>query len=166
MSDETLQAARGVPNACGILPHIVTGGQPDQAQLEAMKQAGVEVVLDIRDPMESRPIDEGELVRQLGMDYVNIPVTAGRTDDPTLERILEVLRTNHDRQIFFHCSSGNRVGGALIAHFMLDLEMDEEEAVENAMRVGLRSPEMLEWGRDYAARHAPDEEPGAGSGEL
>jgi hypothetical protein len=30
--------------------------------------------------------------------------------------------------------------------------MDEEAAIEEAMRVGLRSPEMLQWGLEYARR--------------
>jgi hypothetical protein len=31
--------------------------------------------------------------------------------------------------------------------------MEEQDAVEQAMRVGLRSAEMMEWGLDYARRH-------------
>jgi hypothetical protein len=31
--------------------------------------------------------------------------------------------------------------------------MEEEDAIEQAMRVGLRSAEMLEWGLDYARRN-------------
>jgi hypothetical protein len=37
---------------------------------------------------------------------------------------------------------------------MIDLGMEEEAAIEQAMQVGLRSPEMMEWGLDYARRHA------------
>jgi len=55
--------------------------------------------------------------------------------------------------VFFHCGSGNRVGGAMIPYLMLDQGMTEEDAVEQAMRMGLRSPEYLEWGLDYAHRH-------------
>jgi hypothetical protein len=32
--------------------------------------------------------------------------------------------------------------------------MSEDDAVQRAMQVGLRSPEFLEWGLDYARRHA------------
>ena len=149
------QAVSGVANACQILPNVVTGGQPTADQLRALKEAGGGIVLDIRDPMESRPVDEAGLVRQLGMEYVNIPVRAGALDDSTLERILAVLRGAGDRTVFFHCGSGNRVGGALIPHFILDQGLEEQDAVEQAMRVGLRSAEMMEWGLDYARRNQP-----------
>jgi protein tyrosine phosphatase (PTP) superfamily phosphohydrolase (DUF442 family) len=154
MSD-ALGALSGVTNACQILPTLITGGQPNAAQLRALKDAGGEIVLDLRDPMEPRPIDEPEIVAELGMEYVNIPVRAGSLDDATLERILTVLRQSGDRTVFLHCGSGNRVGGALIAHLMLDLDLAEQDAVDRAMQAGLRSLELMEWGLDYARRHQP-----------
>jgi protein tyrosine phosphatase (PTP) superfamily phosphohydrolase (DUF442 family) len=147
------QALSGLANACQILPNVITGGQPNAVQLRALKDAGGEIVLDIRDPMEPRLVDEPALVRELGMEYVNIPVRAGSLDDATLDRILAVLRAAGERTVFFHCGSGNRVGGALIPYFMLDHAMEEEDAVDQAMRVGLRSAEILEWGLDYARRN-------------
>ena len=95
------QALSGVANACQILPNVITGGQPNALQLRALKEAGGAVVLDVRDPMESRPVDEPALVKQLGMEYVNIPVRAGSLDDATLDRILVVLRGAGDRTVFF-----------------------------------------------------------------
>jgi protein tyrosine phosphatase (PTP) superfamily phosphohydrolase (DUF442 family) len=147
------QAVSGVANACQILPTVITGGQPNAAQLRALKEAGGGIVLDLRVPMEPRPVDESTLVRELGMEYVNVPVRAGSLDDATLERILAVLRGAGDRTVFFHCGSGNRVGGALLPYFILDQAMEEQDAVDQAMRVGLRSAEMMEWGLDYARRH-------------
>jgi protein tyrosine phosphatase (PTP) superfamily phosphohydrolase (DUF442 family) len=153
------QALSDVANACQILPNVITGGQPNAAQLRALKDAGGKIVLDIRDPMEPRLVDEPVLVRDLGMEYVNIPVRAGSLDDATLERILAVLRGAGEQTVFFHCGSGNRVGGALIPYFILDQAMDEEDAVDQAMRVGLRSAEMMEWGLDYARRNQAPLEP-------
>jgi protein tyrosine phosphatase (PTP) superfamily phosphohydrolase (DUF442 family) len=87
------------------------------------------------------------------MEYVNVPVRAGSLDDATLERILGVLRGAGDRTVFVHCGSGNRVAGALIPYSILDQQMEEQDAVDQAMRVGLRSAEMMEWGLNYARRH-------------
>ncbi len=153
-----LQALNGVANACEVLPNLLTGGQPNAAQLQALKDAGGGIVLDLRDPMEPRVVDEPSVVRSLGMEYVNIPVRAGALDDATLEGILSVLRSAHDRTVFVHCGSGNRVGGALIPYFILDRNLDEPDAIDQAMRVGLRSAEMMEWGLDYARRNRPQPE--------
>jgi protein tyrosine phosphatase (PTP) superfamily phosphohydrolase (DUF442 family) len=159
VTETAFQAVSGVPNACQILPTVITGGQPNGQQLRALKDAGGGIVLDVRDPMESRPVDEPTLVQQLGMEYVNIPVRAGSLDDATIDRILDVLRGAGDRTVFFHCGSGNRVGGALIPYFILDLGMEEQDAVDQAMRVGLRSAEIMEWGLSYVRRNQGSGEP-------
>lgn len=147
-------ALASVPNACQLVPGLVTGGQPSAADLRQLREAGGGVVLDLRDPMEPRPMDEAALARQLGLEYVNVPVSAGTLNDATLDRILEVVRgaAAAGQTVFVHCASGNRVGGALLPHLILDHGLEEEDAVGQAMRVGLRSAELMEWGTDYARR--------------
>jgi protein tyrosine phosphatase (PTP) superfamily phosphohydrolase (DUF442 family) len=104
--------------------------------------------------MEPRPLDEPTLSAQLGLEYRNVPVAAGTLSDETLDRILAILRDAGGRSVFVHCGSGSRVGGALIPLLMLDHGFEEEDAVEQAMRVGLRSAELMEWGVGYARRAA------------
>ena len=152
--DALLTAVSGIANACCPLPGLVTGGQPDDAQFRAARAAGAVTVLDIRDPMEPRPFDEPALAASLGLRYKNISVTGSSLDDATMERILAVLRDEAAAPVFFHCGSGNRVGGALIPYFMLDKGMAEDDAVALAMRVGLRGADLLQWGLDYTRRHA------------
>ena len=144
-----------VPNACQILPNVITGGQPSTADLEAFAAAGGGIVLDLRDPMEPRPYDEPSAARVLGLDYVNVSVHGSTLNDATMERILNTIRSAGDRPVFMHCGSGNRVGGALIPYFILDHGLEEDDAIGQAMRVGLRSAELMEWGLDYARRHQP-----------
>lgn len=151
-----LEALGRTPNAFQPLPHLLTGGQPGEAEFRALKEAGVEVILDIRDPMEPRPVDEAALVRELGMRYYNVAVVAGRVDDTVMAAVLAVLRKEREATTLLHCASGNRVGGALIPYLMLDQGMPEEDAVMIAMQGGLRSSEMLEWGTDYARRNAAE----------
>ena len=148
------EALAEVPNACQPLPGLVTGGQPSPADLERFRAAGGGIVLDLRDPMEPRPYDEPGAAALLGLEYVNVSVHAGTMNDATMDRILDVLRTAGDRTVFMHCGSGSRVGGALIPYFMLDHKLEEDDAVGQAMRVGLRSAELMEWGAGYARRHA------------
>jgi protein tyrosine phosphatase (PTP) superfamily phosphohydrolase (DUF442 family) len=153
MSGSAFQAFAAVANACQLLPTVVTGGQPGAQNLQAFAAVGGGIVLDLRDSMEPRPMDEAPLARHLGLDYRNVPVGPGSIDDPTIERILTVLREAGERTVFVHCGSGNRVGGALIPFLMLDHGFEEEDAIAQAMRVGLRSAELLEWGLDYVRRH-------------
>jgi len=152
MSQNFSQALDGIPNGCQLLPTLVGGGQPTAANLRALKEAGVGVVLDLRDPMEARPIDEPALVRELGMSYVNVPVTSGALTDASLEQIITTLRNAGDTPVFCHCAAGGRVGGAMIAYLMTEKGLSEDEAVAQAMRVGLRNAELMEWGVGYARK--------------
>src|SRR6185312_14473974 len=53
-----LAAISGLANACEPVPDLVTGGQPTGEHFSALKAAGCEVVLDARDPMETRPFPD------------------------------------------------------------------------------------------------------------
>jgi protein tyrosine phosphatase (PTP) superfamily phosphohydrolase (DUF442 family) len=147
-----IEAIRGVTNACQAMPNVITGGQPELSHLEALKAAGAAVVLNLRPPAEPIPYDEAAKVQGLGMEYVNVPVGPAYLNDATLERIRTTLRDNRERTVFFHCASANRVGATLIPFLMLDDGMEEEDAIALATRVGLRSPELLQWALDYVKK--------------
>jgi protein tyrosine phosphatase (PTP) superfamily phosphohydrolase (DUF442 family) len=149
---QLLDAIAGVANASEPLPGVVTGGQPQAAHLATLKAAGCQVVLDIRDPMEPQPFGP-EAVRALGMEYVNVPVSGSTHTDETLGRIRSAVQSfAGQRKAFFYCNSGNRVGATLIPYLMLDAGMDEEAAVETAMKVGMRSAELMEWALSYVKK--------------
>jgi len=157
MSDQRptpFDALATIPNVCQPLVDVVTGGQPTEAQLEAFRAAGGAAVLDIRAPAEPRPLDEAAVTQRLGLDYLVVPVAAGTVGDQTMGRILDGLRKMKGRPLLFHCASGNRVGAALIPYLVLDEGMDEEDAIAQAVRIGLKSPDLLAWGVEYARRHA------------
>ena len=149
-----IEALHGVVNANQALPHVTTGGQPTAQHFRALRAAGLEIVIDIRDPMEPRGYDQEALMTELGFDYQVIVVNEGTMTDATLDRITDSLRTAGDRPTLVHCQSGNRVGGAMIPHLMLDQDMTEEEATMAAMRMGLRSAHLLQWGVEYAKARA------------
>ena len=147
---DLLAAFAGLPNAAEPVPGWVTGGQPTAQQLSAFKQAGGEVVLDNRDPMEPRPFDEPAVVRATGMEYVNLPIVHGAVTQDTMKRMHETLKKLKGKKALLHCSSGNRTAAALIPYLMVDQKMEEEAAVELAMRSGLRSAELMESAVEYA----------------
>ncbi len=143
-------------NADRPFDHVATGGQPSVEHLESLASADCSAVLDLRDPMEPRDFDEPTVVKQLGMKYACHPVSGATMNDDTLDRVREAITALEDGEVFVHCGSGGRVGAALIPHMVLDLGQDEETAVTAAMRMGLRSAELLEWALDYTHRKAAE----------
>ena len=147
-----LAAIAGLPNASEPIPGWVTGGQPTAAHVAALKGAGCQVILDNRDPMEPRPFDEPQAVRSGGMEYVNVPITHGAVTIDTMRQMHEAVKKLAGRKALLHCSSGNRTAAALIPYLMLDKKMEEEAAVEVAMKMGLRSAELMELALEYTRR--------------
>ena len=149
MSSPLLEAAAGLPNASEPIPGWVTGGQPTAAHVAALRAAGCEVIVDNRDPMEPRPFDEAATVRAAGMEYVNVPITHGAVTVATMQQMHEAVRKLAGRKALLHCSSGNRTAAAVIPYLILDKGMEEEAAVEVAMKMGLRSAELMELALEF-----------------
>jgi protein tyrosine phosphatase (PTP) superfamily phosphohydrolase (DUF442 family) len=147
---QLLDAITGVPNASEPIPGIVTGGQPSPEHLAALKRAGCQVVIDIREAMEPQPFKRPDAVVQAGLQYRHIPVGHGPVSDATFGRLVDAVRELAGKTpAFVYCSSGNRVGGGLLPYFMLEQGVEEEDAVAQAMRVGLRSAELMEQALEY-----------------
>lgn len=139
-------------NAAEPVSGWVTGGQPTEKQLAAFKAAGGEVVLDNRDTMEPRGFDEPAAARKAGLEYLSLPIVHGAVTVDTMKRMHDMLRKLAGKRALLHCSSGNRTAAALIPYLIKEEGMEEEEAVDVAMRSGLRSAELMELALEYARR--------------
>ena len=147
---QLLDAIAGVPNASEPIHGIVTGGQPALEHLAALARAGCKVVIDIREAMEPQPFKRPDAVVQAGLEYRHIPVGHGPVSDATFGRLVDAVRELAGKTpAFVYCSSGNRVGAGLLPYFILEQGVEAEEAVAQAMRVGLRSAELMEQALEY-----------------
>ena len=116
---------------------VLTGGQPTDEQLAALRDAGFKTVINLRQPNEMGTRGEAETVAELGMTYVSLPVagTSGLTEENAAA--LAALLEEADRPLLLHCGSGNRVG-ALLALKAFWLEgASAEEALEIGRDGGL-----------------------------
>jgi protein tyrosine phosphatase (PTP) superfamily phosphohydrolase (DUF442 family) len=150
VTSSLLAALAGLPNLAEPVPGWATGGQPTEQQLKAFKAAGGEVVLDNRDPMEPRPFDEPATARAAGLEYLSLPIVHGAVTSDTMRQMHQVLKRLEGKKALLHCSSGNRTAAALIPYLMIDKKMEQEDAVELAMSIGLRSAELMEIAVQYA----------------
>jgi protein tyrosine phosphatase (PTP) superfamily phosphohydrolase (DUF442 family) len=102
--------------------------------------------------MEPRPFDEPATVRAIGLEYIILPIVHGAVTTDTMKSMYQTLKKLEGRKALLHCSSGNRTSAALIPYLMIDGNMEEEDAVQIAMKGGLRSAELREVAVDYARR--------------
>ena len=120
-------------------PDVLFGGQPTEAQLEAMAADGLSFVLDLRAEGEDRGFDESAALQSLDVPYLSLPVDADRLTEPaTFERFIDTMK-KLDGPTLVHCASGNRVGALYYAYLVAGKGVDREEARARAKESGLRS---------------------------
>lgn len=146
------------PYQCGKVQRLHTLGgvflasQPEKEDFTHAKEGGIKTVLNLREPSEI-DWDEGELVKSLGMEYVNIPFKSPETlTDEVFDKSRTLLVDKEKRPLLVHCSSANRVGAIWLAHRVLDAGKPYDEALKEAKTVGLKLPAFEEKAKDYIER--------------
>ena len=120
---------------------VYVAGQPGKEALKRFQKLGVTAVINLRTPaeMDNRervPFDEAEVVRELGLEYVFIPL--GGDDHPyTPEAVDEFAATlqRHSGPVLLHCTVAWRASYMWAAYliskhgFPLDVALARGEAI-------------------------------------
>jgi uncharacterized protein (TIGR01244 family) len=120
---------------------LLTGGQPDPADWERLRRAGVTMVVNLRTHDEMAGRDTAAEARAAGLSHVSLPIDGG--DDVTAEnaRALWTQLGASDGVTLVHCASGNRVGALLALGAAQAGAMSPEEALDFGRSAGLASLE-------------------------
>jgi protein tyrosine/serine phosphatase len=128
----------GINNFYQVDAHVYRGAQPTTEGFEYLANIGVKTVLDLRED-GYRSYGEAQLVTSLGMQYVNVPMTA--LTPPTqaeITRILALLEDGTTGAVFVHCMRGADRTGAVIAAYRIDHDhWDNSRALKEAMSFGM-----------------------------
>ena len=146
----TLLALSVGPLACAGMPEdlpqysafstlLHTSGQPQAATFNALRQAGIRAVIDLRPPSERPEFDERSVAQAAGLTYESLPVEGrGGLTRENVVAFDALLKKHAQEQTLAHCSSGNRVGAlmALRAAWLDGKSMQEALAIGE--RAGLK----------------------------
>jgi len=110
---------------------LSSSGMPTADQMKSVAEAGVELVINLapHDAPNAIP-DEPELVRSLGMDYINIPVNWNTPTRDGLDLFMDAMRRNRDKRILVHCEANFRASAFITMYRILRLDWDPEAAFE------------------------------------
>jgi uncharacterized protein (TIGR01244 family) len=129
-----------LPNYQVIRPGLAFGGQPSPETLKRLGDMGFRTVVNLRTEQEGA-VEEGHVVRALGLDYVWVPVTSGTFSRDDVEAVAQVLDDPDAAPVLLHCASANRVAAVWAAIQVRDgRTLEEAEAASRA--AGLHSPSM------------------------
>ena len=123
--------------------NLFIAGQPSEAGLKTLQQAGVTTVVNLRtnaemDNREAVPFDEAAVVKSLGMDYVHIP--AGGPDTPYSPEMLEQFAQTLDQatgKVLLHCTVAWRASHLYTAYLNRYQGLSLQEAQRLGQRINL-----------------------------
>jgi tyrosine-protein phosphatase SIW14 len=126
--------AQGIPNFAEVTPNLFRGGQPSPAGIEALKNAGVNLIVDLRGRANK---DEEESAKKFGMQYISIPLHCPFPKDKPFAKFLRVLRENPAKKVFLHCRLGDdRTGMAVASYRMAEEGWSPDEALQEMNTFG------------------------------
>jgi len=146
VSFPVLLAASGIPElpADVSIPRfsilddgIYRGGQPNEKGFSFLKEQGVKTIINLRSED-----DEGEMVKNLGMQYFHIPTHLifpwSKISDNAIAKFFEVVNDPDNHPIFFHCRRGADRTGVLSAFYRITNQgWEAEKAWSEARDIGL-----------------------------
>ena len=109
---------------------LSSSGMPTAEQMKDIAQAGVQVVINLapHDVPNALP-NEGELVRSLGMDYVNLPVIWRAPDAELLLQFMDTMDAYTGRKIHVHCEANYRASAFIMMYRVNRLGWKKEDAI-------------------------------------
>jgi len=125
MSEQTLT---GIKAWRQLDDRIVTAGQPTRQELSAVAEAGYQAVINLHTSPDLP--DEGEVVRTLGMEYVQIHVPWERPERAHLERFFAAMEARQDQRLFVHCAANMRVSAFMALYRIHRLGWPEKKALQ------------------------------------
>ena len=99
-----------IQNFRQIRPNLLTSGQPKDAQYDAIRASGVELVINLTsDRASDYNRDEKAIIESLQLRYIHIPVPFDHPTRTDLDHFFEVMDHNKSKKILVHCARNMRV---------------------------------------------------------
>lgn len=123
-------------NFLQISDSIATSGQPTKEQFPEIKKLGYQVVVNLALPTSPNALPgEKEIVEDLGMEYIHIPVVWENPTIEDLDRFFFAMSENKGKKTFVHCAANMRVSAFMYLYRRLRDRVNEEEAKQDLDRI-------------------------------
>ena len=116
--------------------HLASGAQPSEAQIEALKEAGFEAVVNLS-PVSTRNAitAEAAVVDNTGMTYVHFPVDCSHLQPHHYATFEGIVKGMKDKKIFVHCGGNIKSSGLIHMYDVLENGVDEAASLETLLKI-------------------------------
>jgi protein tyrosine phosphatase (PTP) superfamily phosphohydrolase (DUF442 family) len=131
--DLSRDSVEGIFNFIQIREGLLTSGQPTEAQLALVRDAGVRHVINLAPHhAENALADEAGTLTALDMDYTHIPVNFQAPTDADFEAFCRAMQTVSDENVLVHCAANMRVS-AFIYRYRRDILQEQHQLIRPDM---------------------------------
>ncbi|MGV2827458.1 beta-lactamase hydrolase domain-containing protein [Myxosarcina sp. GI1(2024)] len=141
----------------------VSRTQPTKEDFSEIKQQGFQSVVNLRTAEEQdltlSPSKEGEIVRDLVMEYLHLPVSRENLDSERVDRFRQET-AKLPKPILVHCHTGRRSGAFVMMDVALTEGMTGEETLQKAKDMGFKCdvPRLEDFVKNYVDRYQKGEQ--------
>jgi len=120
---------------------VFISGQPTEQGLRDLRSQGVTTVVNLRSPPEMArvPFDEAALVKQLGMEYVYLPMrgTPELPYSPAAVKSFAAAMSGAKGKVLLHCTIAWRASHLWAAYLIQNRDVPVATALEQARMINL-----------------------------
>lgn len=126
-----------ITNYFQMTDRVATSGQPTQAQFAEIAAAGNKVVINLAMPGGTNALNnEGQIVTELGMTYVHIPVPWEAPNVDHLNQFIAIMKAVEPERTWVHCVVNARVSAFNYHYLKHCVGLEESDC---------RSPLLEQW---------------------
>jgi len=128
-----------IPHFGEVDTNLYRGGQPDEKDLELLKEYGIKKIINLRS--EKNLVEtERKQVEALGMEYVTISWTIlAPYDQEIFDEFFEAIEDKDSKPVFFHCKRGSERTGVMAAAYKIKMNgLSLEEALADAKKYNIK----------------------------
>jgi len=143
-----------IPRVLCLDENFATGAQPTGEAYAKAAAEGFRSVLSLRAAGEGVDLArERAKAENAGMRFFNIPVDSAAPRVEQADEFLRLTREKANHPMLVTCASANRVGAFMMIQRVLDQGWSEDQALAEAVKIGLRSDKLKGFAHDYIAAH-------------
>ena len=127
---------------------VFIGGQPTERALRELSKQGVTTVVNLRSPPEMARVsfDEAALVKQLGMEYVYLPMrgTEELPYSPAAVKAFATAMSNAKGKVLLHCTIAWRASHLWAAYLIQYRNVPVATALQQARMINLMDDHRMD----------------------
>lgn len=147
--DNAGKPSEDLPRYLEVTPFIATGGQMTNGGITQLAEKGYSAIINLRAAGEGADLEaEQKAVQAAGMEYYAVPLSGQDPDPGQADKFLDLMKSLGGKRVFVHCATANRVGSLMLIKRVLQDGMYIDDAVAEAVKIGLRSDTLKQFALD------------------